>query len=72
MRLGSSFFFCGVLFRYVEWIDSVFLVFDGKPLSLLHGFHHLGAPIAMGSMIAADAEFVWVFVLWNSFIHTIM
>lgn len=57
--------------KYVEWIDSVFLLYNNKPISVLHGFHHLGAPIAMGSMVAAKAEFVWIFVLWNSFIHTI-
>jgi len=36
------------------------------------GYHHLGAPIAMGSLAAANSEFVWIFVMWNSFVHTIM
>ena len=92
-----------------RWIDSVFLLYTNKPISVLHGerglrarskcvpprpprfvslswhtvstpnafvarlgYHHLGAPIAMGSMVAARAEFVWIFVMWNSFVHTIM
>lgn len=58
--------------KYIEWIDSVFLLMGGKPISVLHGFHHLGAPIAMGSMVAAGSEYVWIFVFWNSFVHTIM
>ena len=57
--------------KYIEWLDSVFLLYNGKPISVLHGFHHLGAPIAMGSMVMAKAEYVWIFVLWNSFVHTI-
>ena len=57
--------------KYIEWLDSVFLLYNDKPISVLHGFHHLGAPIAMGSMVMAKAEYVWIFVLWNSFVHTI-
>ena len=58
--------------KYVEWIDSVFLLYNNKPISVLHGFHHLGAPIAMGSMVAVKTEFVWIFVLFNGFVHTVM
>ena len=60
------------LSKFVEWIDSVFLLLANKPISVLHGFHHLGAPIAMGTMVYTNSEFVWIFVLWNSCVHTIM
>jgi hypothetical protein len=58
--------------KYIEWIDSVFLLYDGKPISILHGYHHLGAPIALGIMHYSQAEFVWIFVMWNGLIHTVM
>lgn len=58
--------------KFIEWIDSVFLLYDKKPISILHGYHHLGAPIAMGSLVVSNAEFVWIFVLWNGLIHTVM
>ena len=71
---AGAFQFTAELFfwsKYVEWLDSIFLLYKEKPISVLHGFHHLGAPIAMGSMVATKSEFVWIFVLWNSFVHTI-
>lgn len=31
----------------------------------------MGAPIALGTMYFAQAEYVWIFTLWNGLIHTV-
>lgn len=35
-------------------------------------YHHVGAYVCMGLLTQARSEAVWLFVLYNSFIHTIM
>ena len=49
----------------------------GGQLTTTHGhpyirYHHVGAYLCMGLLTEARTEAVWLFVLYNSFIHTIM
>ena len=56
--------------KCVEWIDSVFLLYNNKPISVLHGFHHLGA-LCHGVHGRRQGRVRLDFRPLNSFIHTI-
>ena len=60
------------LSKYPEFLDTVFLIVRAKPVSWLHYIHHIGAPINMGLGAMYGNEMTWIFVLLNSFIHSIM
>ncbi|KAJ3174748.1 hypothetical protein HK101_010848 [Irineochytrium annulatum] len=44
----------------------------GRPSSLLQSYHHAGAIITMFLCVQSQATATWIFVVFNSFIHTIM
>jgi hypothetical protein len=60
------------LSKYVEFADTYFLVVAGREVSWLQYFHHLGAPVDMWVLYAYGNEGIWLFVVFNSFIHTLM
>lgn len=58
--------------KYVEYLDTAWLVLKGKKVSFLQAFHHFGAPWDVYLGIRLHNEGVWIFMFFNSFIHTIM
>eukprot|EP01059_Diplonema_ambulator_P032013 TRINITY_DN6071_c0_g1_i1.p1 TRINITY_DN6071_c0_g1~~TRINITY_DN6071_c0_g1_i1.p1 ORF type:complete len:263 (+),score=88.70 TRINITY_DN6071_c0_g1_i1:752-1540(+) len=60
------------LSKFVEYIDSWSLAMAGKPVSILQTFHHFGAPLDMFILYHSRNESIWIFVLLNSFVHTVM
>eukprot|EP01064_Diplonema_japonicum_P023182 TRINITY_DN3363_c0_g2_i1.p1 TRINITY_DN3363_c0_g2~~TRINITY_DN3363_c0_g2_i1.p1 ORF type:complete len:279 (+),score=67.65 TRINITY_DN3363_c0_g2_i1:54-839(+) len=68
-KLTSKLFY---LSKFVEYIDSWSLAMAGKPVSFLQSFHHFGAPWDMFLFYYAKNEAVWIFVLLNSVVHTVM
>jgi hypothetical protein len=58
--------------KFIEYMDTMFLIVKGKPVSILQSFHHIGAPWDMWIFIMHENEATWIFVLFNSLIHTIM
>jgi hypothetical protein len=58
--------------KYYELADTAILLIKGKPSSFLQTFHHSGSIIGMWVMTTTHAPAAWIFVLFNSFIHTIM
>lgn len=58
--------------KYVEYMDSVWIVLKGGKVSFLQEFHHAGAPWNMWLLYIYKNESVWVFTFVNSFIHTVM
>ena len=58
--------------KYVEYLDTAWLVLKGKPVSFLQSFHHFGAPWDVYLGIQFQNEGLWIFVFLNAFIHTIM
>nr|AAL37626.1 long chain polyunsaturated fatty acid elongation enzyme [Isochrysis galbana]APW79686.1 elongation of fatty acids protein [synthetic construct] len=58
--------------KYVEYLDTAWLVLKGKRVSFLQAFHHFGAPWDVYLGIRLHNEGVWIFMFFNSFIHTIM
>jgi hypothetical protein len=58
--------------KFWEFADTVFLIMAGKPVIFLHYFHHIGAPVVMGGLVRSKSESVFIFILLNGIIHTIM
>lgn len=67
--------FYGWLFylsKFYEVIDTLIIISKGKKSSFLQTYHHAGAMICMWAGIRYMSPPIWMFVLVNSFIHTIM
>lgn len=58
--------------KYYELLDTFVLLSKGKQSSFLQTFHHAGSIISMWLQAATKLSFGWIFVLFNSFIHTVM
>lgn len=58
--------------KYYEIVDSVILTIKGKRVSELQAYHHAGAIAAMWSGTRYSANAIWIFLLFNSGIHTMM
>jgi len=68
MAVAWSFYYS----KYVEYLDTVWLVLKGKHVSFLQTFHHFGAPWDVYLAIVLKNEGMWIFISFNSFIHTVM
>lgn len=60
------------LSKFYEVIDTVIILAKGKKSPLLQTYHHAGAMITMFGGSKYQAVPIWLFVVFNSFIHTIM
>lgn len=58
--------------KYVEFIDTFFLILAGKEVSWLHYLHHIGAPLAWGICSLHQVPGTWIGSWVNSFVHTVM
>lgn len=58
--------------KYYEIIDSVVLILKGKPVSHLQSYHHAGAILCMWAGYRYSAPAIFIFLLFNSFVHTLM
>jgi len=67
--------FYGWLFylsKFYEVIDTAIILAKGKKSSFLQTYHHAGAMLCMWAGIRYMSPPIWMFVLVNSFIHTLM
>lgn len=67
--------FYGWLFyisKFYEVVDTAIIIAKGKRSSTLQTYHHAGAMMCMWSGIRYMSPPIWMFVLVNSFIHTLM
>ncbi|GAA5799684.1 ELO family [Helicostylum pulchrum] len=72
---NDSLGYWGYLFylsKFYEVIDTAIIIMKGRRSSLLQTYHHSGAMITMWSGIRYQAQPIWIFVVFNSFIHSIM
>ena len=58
--------------KYYEFMDTIVLIAKGKQSSFLQTFHHAGSIITMWLQLSAQMSYGWIFVTFNSFIHTVM
>lgn len=60
------------LSKYYEFMDTFVLIWKGRKPSFLQKYHHIGAAIGMWIIITGHTHTGFVFVIPNSFIHSIM
>lgn len=58
--------------KFYEVLDTIIILLKGRPSSLLQSYHHAGAMMCMWSGIRYRSPPIWIFVVFNSFIHTLM
>lgn len=58
--------------KFYEVLDTVIIILRGRPSSLLQSYHHAGAMMCMWSGIRYQSPPIWIFVVFNSFIHSLM
>ena len=58
--------------KYVEFLDTYFLILCNRPVIWLQYLHHIGAPLNMGLIYHWKIEGAWIFVAFNGVIHTFM
>ncbi|KAI8329854.1 ELO family [Chlamydoabsidia padenii] len=60
------------LSKFYEVIDTMIILLKGRRSSLLQTYHHAGAMITMWAGIRYRAQPIWIFVVFNSLVHSIM
>ncbi|CAB4404932.1 unnamed protein product [Rhizophagus irregularis] len=60
------------LSKFYEIIDTIIILLKGRRSSFLQTYHHAGAIITMWSGMNSKAPPIWIFVVFNSFIHSVM
>lgn len=60
------------LSKFYEVFDTIIILAKGRPSSLLQTYHHAGAMLSMWAGIRFTSPPIWIFVVFNSLIHTIM
>ena len=58
--------------KFYEVIDTVVILLKGRPSSLLQSYHHAGAMMCMWAGVRYQSPPIWIFVVFNSFIHSLM
>ncbi|KAK9434109.1 ELO family [Lipomyces doorenjongii] len=72
---GHGLNYYGFLFylsKFYEILDTVIILAKGKRSSLLQTYHHAGAMLSMWAGIRFASPPIWIFVVFNSLIHTLM
>lgn len=67
--------FYGYLFylsKFYEILDTIIILLKGRPSMLLQSYHHAGAMLSMWAGVRFSSPPIWIFVCFNSFIHSIM
>ncbi|KXN70392.1 fatty acid elongase [Conidiobolus coronatus NRRL 28638] len=60
------------LSKYYEIVDTMIILLKGNTTSLLQTYHHAGAIFTMWAGFSSHAFPIWIFVTFNSFIHSLM
>lgn len=58
--------------KYVEFLDTLFLIVNGKRVSWLHYVHHIGVTLNQSYTYRSHHLAAWLPVLFNSTIHALM
>ncbi|ODV81039.1 fatty acid elongation protein-like protein [Suhomyces tanzawaensis NRRL Y-17324] len=58
--------------KFYEVIDTIIILLKGRESSLLQSYHHAGAMMCMWAGIRFQSPPIWIFVVFNSFIHSLM
>ena len=73
--MSRSLHFYGFWFyisKFYEIIDTIIILLKGRKASLLQSYHHAGAIMCMWAGMRFQSPPIWIFVVFNSFVHSMM